>query len=274
MNNNYSKLIYIKLGGSLVTDKNTESTAHPAAIKHLAAEIYNFKFANPATQIIVGHGAGSFGHIQAVRNKLHLCAHSSERWAGVLEVAQAVSQLSRIIQQALHLAGLQTKSFHPSESAVCRDKQLISLDTTKIKHALDSQVIPLIHGDICFDETCGASIISTESIFAYISTKLQPTNIYIAGTEPGVYDSYPEGNIIPAISTSSKKTYFSNITTSKSPDITGGMKSKVNIMLELIRYYPDITVRIFSGTKPGNLTTALTGQYAMGTILSANHPHS
>ena len=274
MNNNYSNLIYIKLGGSLVTNKKTESTAHPTTIKHLAAEIYNFKSANPATQIIVGHGAGSYGHIQALRNKLHLCAHSSERWSGVLEVAQAVSQLSRIIQRALHLAGLQAKLFHPSESAICRDKQLKSLDTTKIKHTIDSQVIPLIHGDICFDETCGASIISTESIFAYISTKLQPTNIYIAGTEPGVYDSYPDGNIIPAISASSRNTYFTNITTSKSPDITGGMKSKVDIMLELIRHYPDITVRIFSGTKPGNLTNALTGQYAMGTILSDNHPHS
>jgi isopentenyl phosphate kinase len=164
--------------------------------------------------------------------------------------------------------------FHPSETAICSNKQLKSLDTTKIKQALDWQTIPLVHGDICFDEICGASIISTESIFAYISTKLQPTNIYIAGMEPGVYDTYPDGNIIPVISTSSKHTTFTNITTSKSPDITGGMKSKVDIMLDLIRHYPEITVCIFSGTEPGNLATALAGQYTTGTILSDNHLHS
>ena len=274
MNSHYTKLIYIKLGGSLITDKNSESTVYPTIIKHLAKEIYNFSCANPADNIIVGHGAGSYGHIQAVRNNLHRCTHSPERWAGVLEVAQAVSQLSRILQQDLHLAGLHTKLFHPSESAICRDRRLKSLDLTNIKHALDRQQIPLIHGDICFDETCGASIISTESIFAYISTKLQPINIYIAGTEPGVYDSYPNGNIIPAISNSSKHTLFTNITASNSPDITGGMKSKVDIMLNLIRLYPDITVHIFSGTDPGNLTAALNGQYTKGTILSDNHPHS
>lgn len=274
MTNHYTKLIYIKLGGSLITDKNTESTAHLAIIKHLAKEIYNFNNANPETKIIIGHGAGSFGHIQAVRHNLHLCSHSSERWTGALQVAQAVSQLSRIIQQELHLVGLQTKTFHPSESAICRDQQLISLATTKLKHALDSQIIPLIHGDVCFDETCGASIISTEALFAYISTKLQPTNIYIAGREPGVYQSYPDGNIIPEISASSLQTTFTNITTSKSPDITGGMKSKVDIMLKLIRDYPEIKVHIFSGSEPGNLTTALAGQHFAGTILLANHPHS
>ena len=273
MNRHYTKLIYIKLGGSLITDKNREYTAYPNIINHLAEEIYNFYSANPAAKIIVGHGAGSYGHIQAVRNNLHLCAHSAERWAGVLEVAQAVSQLSRTLQQQLHLAGVQTKLFHPSESAICRDRQLKSLDLTNIKQALDRQQIPLIHGDICFDETCGASIISTESIFAYISTTLQPIDIYIAGTEPGVYDSYPNGNIIPVISNSSKHTRLANITTSNSPDITGGMKSKVDTMLNLIRLYPEITVHIFSGTNPGNLTAALTGQYTKGTILSDNHPH-
>lgn len=274
MNSHYTKLIYIKLGGSLITDKNTQSTPRPTIIKHLAEEIYNFNSANPAAKIIVGHGAGSYGHIQAVRNNLHLCAHSPERWAGVLEVAQAVSHLSRIIQQELHLAGLQTKLFHPSESAICRHRQLKSLDLSNIKHTLDRQQIPLIHGDICFDETCGASIISTESIFAYISTKLQPINIYIAGTEAGVYDNYPAGNIIPAISNSTRHTRFTNITASNSPDITGGMKSKVDTMLNLIQLYPKLTVHIFSGTDPGNLTAALTGQYTKGTILSNNHPHS
>ena len=274
MSKKHKNLIYIKLGGSLITDKTSESTASMHTIKHLASEIANFNSIFPETNLIIGHGAGSYGHIQAIRNNLHSCRHTPARWNGALEVAKSVSQLSRIIQHELELAGVQSKQINPSESAICRDGKLIKLDTTQIYHALNRQIIPLIHGDVCFDEQCGASIISTESIFAHLASVVPPQKIYIAGTDKGVLDSYPNGNVIPAISPSSKKELLNAVTASTFPDITGGMKSKVDTMLKLIKLQNTLTVYIFSATTPGDLTKALTGQNTSGTILSDNPAHS
>tara|TARA_B100000029_G_scaffold152664_1_gene147777 strand:- start:8086 stop:8928 length:843 start_codon:yes stop_codon:yes gene_type:complete len=274
MSKTNKNLIYIKLGGSLITNKDTESTSRVRVIKNLASEIADFKSEHKSTNIIIGHGAGSYGHIQALRNNLHICRHTASRWNGALEVAKSVSKLSRIVLHELQQAGVQSKQINPSESAICNNGKLMSLDTTQIKQALHRNIIPLTHGDVCFDDVCGASIISTEAIFAYLATKLPPSDIYIAGNAKGVLDSYPNGNTIPKISNSSKRRLLNLISTSTSPDITGGMKSKVHTMLQLIKQQPGLTVHIFSAKTPGALRKALAGSTSNTTILSDNHTRS
>ena len=274
MKTTFDRLIYLKLGGSLVTDKDKECTPRIPTIRRLAAEISQFHNTSPRTAILVGHGAGSYGHVQAVRNNLQLRGHNAVSWPGVLEVAKAISQLNRIIHEELLHVGLQTSAYHPSATAVCHNGHLRTLDATSIRHSLDRNIIPLIHGDICFDEIRGASIVSTETIFVYLSKAFTPATIYIAGVDEGVYTTYPDGDIIPVISNSSNTTLFNDITESRSPDVTGGMKSKVQEMLNLINHYPKVTVHIFSATQPESLIDTLNGKPTNGTVISDNHTYS
>jgi isopentenyl phosphate kinase len=51
-------------------------------------------------------------------------------------------------------------------------------------------------------------------------------------------------------------------------DVTGGMESKVDQMLELVQKNPELTVQIFSGAQAGNIARALTGEM-LGTLISA-----
>ena len=51
-------------------------------------------------------------------------------------------------------------------------------------------------------------------------------------------------------------------------DVTGGMESKVSIMLNLVRENPRLTVRIFSAETPGSLQAALDGTN-LGTLIAA-----
>lgn len=62
------KLILIKLGGSVITDKSKPFTARPGAIKRLVGEI---KQAGKIYKgkILIGHGSGSFGHTVAAKYK-------------------------------------------------------------------------------------------------------------------------------------------------------------------------------------------------------------
>ena len=50
----------LKIGGSILTDKTFDMTARPAAIQAVAEEIAAY----PEDLVLV-HGAGSFGHIPA-----------------------------------------------------------------------------------------------------------------------------------------------------------------------------------------------------------------
>jgi len=61
-----SELVLLKLGGSLITEKNQANTAKHDLIQRLANEIKSALDARgDDLQLIIGHGAGSFGHIQA-----------------------------------------------------------------------------------------------------------------------------------------------------------------------------------------------------------------
>ena len=274
MKDSPSNLIYLKLGGSLITNKNQQCTPMLPIIKRLAAEISRFYNYNPSTSILIGHGAGSYGHIQAMRHNLLTSAHSPVKWPGVLEVAHAISQLNHILNHELLNVGLRTSVHHPSSTAICHNGDITTLDVDDIKHSIDSNIIPVIHGDICFDEFLGASIVSTELIFAYLSKFLTPTNIYIAGVEEGVYTTFPNGDVIPFISNSSDRTIFDGITNSRSPDVTGGMQSKVNKMLELTYQNPDVKIHIFSALQPNSLIDTLNGTSSKGTIISNDHNYS
>jgi isopentenyl phosphate kinase len=50
--------------------------------------------------------------------------------------------------------------------------------------------------------------------------------------------------------------------------VTGGMKSKVMQMLDLVQQNPMLKIQIFSGTEPGNIVHALVGE-TLGTWITA-----
>ena len=57
----------LKLGGSLITDKNQPNQARHNLIHRIAEEISTIIKENPGMRIVLGHGSGSFGHMPAHR---------------------------------------------------------------------------------------------------------------------------------------------------------------------------------------------------------------
>lgn len=58
----------IKLGGSLITDKNSERSFNAEVVNQIAQTIQKAKQSTPTLKIIIGHGSGSFGHFEAKRH--------------------------------------------------------------------------------------------------------------------------------------------------------------------------------------------------------------
>ena len=62
-----AEVVFLKLGGSLITDKERYQTPRPAVIERAAAEIAAALAARPDLRLLLGHGSGSFGHFEAAK---------------------------------------------------------------------------------------------------------------------------------------------------------------------------------------------------------------
>ncbi|HEC23568.1 MAG TPA: isopentenyl phosphate kinase family protein [Chloroflexi bacterium] len=261
-------LIFLKLGGSLITDKSRPETARPEAIARLAGEIAEALQAHPDLALLIGHGSGSFGHMAAARYGTHEGVEGPEAWRGFAKVALSAARLNHIMLEALDRAGVPVFRVQPSASAVCRGGQLIEMALRPLQKALEEGLVPLVYGDVAIDEVQGGAIISTETIFGYLAHHLTPVRILLAGGFKGVQDR--EGEVIARITPDSLGELQTALGGSGQTDVTGGMASKVASMLALCEAIPGLRVHIFSGEQPGNVYTALTGDdLPFGTQLSA-----
>jgi len=263
----FPNLIFLKLGGSLITDKGQPNTPRLDDIKRLASELSDWFNSNNQAQIILGHGSGSFGHVPAKEFGTRSGVYDEKGWVGFLEVWQAAAKLNHIVIDCLRSAGLPALVMPPSAVVTAINKQVRRWDLTPVVYALKAGLLPVVYGDVTFDEALGGTILSTEDLFSYLALQLAPKRILLAGLEPGVWEDYPQRTrIVSEITPLNYDRYFDILKGSQAVDVTGGMASKVAQNLELIKQVPGLEVVIFSGSQPGILAQVLKGK-TIGTTI-------
>jgi len=249
--------VFLKLGGSLITDKTRACTARVDVIVRLADETRQALDAAPDLRLLIGHGSGSFGHWAARPYGTRQGVHNSAGWRGYAKVAASAARLNRIVTDAFLEAKVPVLSIQPSASARCYDYSLKYLHTYPIHTALTRGLVPMIYGDVALDDAHGGTIISTEDIFLFLADddKLCPARILLLGDVPGVMG--PNGTVIPHILPQDTIALRDSLAGSTGIDVTGGMADKVARMVELVQRHPETSVNIFTGTRPGLLTRVL-----------------
>lgn len=261
------KPVFLKLGGSLITDKTQPETIRPNVLKRVSGEIKGAFNGNPDLQLVLGHGSGSFGHVAAATYGTRQGVHSAEQWGGFAEVSDAATRLNAIVRGYLLDAGIPAMSLPPSASAECEDGAIRHIGTQPVQNALAAGLLPLIYGDVAFDKVRGGTIISTEEVMTALAATLQPSWLLLAGETDGVYDN--EGNVLPTITRANLPDIRAALGGSRGTDVTGGMLTKVLTMLDLVDAQPGLAIRIFSGLQPGAIENALREPHrALGTLLS------
>jgi isopentenyl phosphate kinase len=258
--------LFLKLGGSLITDKNTPRAPRPEALARLMAEIAAAHAAQPGMKLVLGHGSGSFGHVEAKKYGTRSGVRTPADWQGFAEVQHVAGLLNRLVGDAARAAGLPVVNFPPSASGLARDSVIQTISVAPIQSALDHDLIPLVFGDVAFDSARGGTIVSTEDVFRYLAGLLRPERILLAGIEPGVLTRWPDGEIISEITPA---TDFAHVSGSHAADVTGGMASIVAEMLALVQAVPGCSVHIFSGEVAGSVRRALLGEQVPGTVVKA-----
>lgn len=257
----HSPLIFLKLGGSLITDKRQIETVRADVLTRVAAELAAVRRANPALRLIIAHGSGSFGHVHAKRYGTRAGVHTAEEWMGFALTADAAARLNRQVIRALLEAGVPAWSLQPSALLRCVDGKIDRGMIDNIQQALASDVVPVVFGDVALDDVRGGTIASTEEIFEWLAVQLRPQRIVLAGEVDGIYTADPQldatAQRIATITPHTLQALQAVVGASHGVDVTGGMAAKVAQSLRMIQQIPQLDLVLCSGLIPGNLAQAL-----------------
>ena len=240
----------LKIGGSILTDKSGERGALSEEIERVAGEV-----ASRPGDLVLVHGAGSFGHIPARQYDL------SQRFSaeGLRVTHESVVRLNRLLQEALAAAGVESLPVHPLSCLTLSGGRIESFATEPIKKMLENGIMPLLHGDVAMDLTQRAGIVSGDQLVSYLARALEAKVVAVGCNVDGVLFS---GQPLAEVVRSDLPRIEGEVGGSAGVDVTGGMKGKLDELLELADM--GISSVIFNASKEGNIVRALRGE-AIGT---------
>lgn len=250
----------IKLGGSIVTNKNLPYSARIDTIRTLAKVLKNIK-----SQLIISHGSGSFGHTSA---SIYGGKHGYKNPWGLAKVARDAMEINRIIMDIFIEEQLPVISFRPLSCIVSKNGKLLQSFFTPIYQALLQKFIPVVYGDVIFDKSWKTTIFSGEIIFSHLIPYLIKKNYSInsiiqVSNYDGIHDI--NGKTIPSITNQNWSDIKQDIFPSNVPDVTGGMNHKIETALKIAKL--GIKTIITNGQNSPNLIDTIKNKN-QGTTIS------
>jgi len=253
-----NNLAIVKLGGSVITHKESSPpTVNKDNLYRIAHELRNHDGA-----LIVVLGGGAHGHQAA--HKYGFGNNSATRellLEGVSPIRHNMTVLSLEIEQVLNSEGVQAVVLPPFTVATLQNRKIADFPTEMIQRTLDSGLVAVTHGDVCFDNILGASILSGDTIAVYLAKEMKAKALYIGTDVDGVLEDDPRINPnashIDVIDTSRWNAIIARTGPSSTTDVTGGMKKKLNDISTLAGL--DIDIAIFNLGVSNRLSSLLSG---------------
>lgn len=248
-------LYILKIGGSVVTQKSRVGTAiRKKLLAQAAKEIASVRKEHDFDLVMI-HGAGSTGHQIAKKYRLADGARNDEKkWEGCLLCRAANQRMNAVITESLRSGGLPITPVHTASCIIHKDKKIIHCDYDIIRIALSKKCIPLLYGEVVFDNTLGMSICSGDNIAVDLANHFGAKKIMFASDIDGVFDADPhtDKNATLLERLVLKKIHLqSRLSGSHNVDVTGGLGGKVKTLDE-IKNKKTRTVEIFNGLKTDN----------------------
>jgi len=255
------EVVLIKLGGSIITDKDVPYKPRFNVIKRLAKELGKVK----GVSIVLAHGVGSFAHTSA--KEFGGKKGYKSKW-GIAKVARDAMEINRIVMDILIEEGIPAVSLRPMSMIVTNAGKLKNNFFEVVEEVIKQDLIPVIYGDVIWDKKWKSTIFSGETtlneVGIYLMKKgFRVNKIIQVSKTNGVYDD--KGNTIPSINKTNWKTMEKYMFKETSVDVTGGMKHKIENALLIAD--KGIKTWIANGIIPNELFHALNGRNIQGTII-------
>jgi isopentenyl phosphate kinase len=255
----------LKLGGSVITDKEKPLTPDLKAIERLADEISRAK----VSSLILVHGGGSFGHPVAELYNIAGGYADQSQILGFSQTHLAMTLLNSWVMEALIRHNIPAVEVHPSSCAVTKAGRIINMELEPLKKMLKIGFVPVLYGDAVLDSKKGFAILSGDQIVSSLATKLGAARIIMGADVDGLYTADPKADssarLIEHVTLEELKSLKHKIEGSKATDVTGGMLGKVQEIKIAIEH--DIETVIVNATKPLRVYKALKGEKVTGTVI-------
>ena len=223
-------MIIVKLGGSVITDKDTPETVDEGALRRAAGAL-----AAVDDELVVVHGGGSFGHHFASEFGVSRTV-GTENYEEVVAVHDAMSRLNGAVLDALHAEAVPAVPVHPFSAGFRNTVSNLVLPTGQVRTLLREGFVPVLHGDVVGHEGKGATILSGDELVVELADHLDAERVGLCSAVPGVYDE--RGEVVDRITSIAE--VAAALGGSDSTDVTGGMAAKVEELLAL-----DVPATIF-----------------------------
>ncbi|MGD0804407.1 MAG: isopentenyl phosphate kinase [Candidatus Bathyarchaeia archaeon] len=247
----------LKLGGSVVTHKDSLRTPNAEAINRLATEVAT---AGPRKLIIV-HGGGSYGHPLAKEYEISTGYKSPRQLAGFSLTHQAMVELNMLIVTAFLEVGVPTISISPSSFIITEDQRMTTVDFSVVSQAVDSGFVPILYGDAVLDSVLRFTILSGDQLAARLAIDLGASKIIFGVDVDGVYTTNPklvkEAQLIDELSFGQMRSMI-KVGEALSTDVTGGMLGKIREAGAAVE--AGVDVQLVNALKPGMVHDALRGE--------------
>lgn len=257
----------IKLGGSIVTDKDSpEPQVMFDRVRRLAREIAE----HAPRPLVLVHGAGAYGHHIVRRTGLHKgLGGDLESHLNLGETQRLQYELDSQIATLMLEARLPVMPCQASASAIMVDGVLESMDMAAVQLMVERGMIPLMYGVPAMDRRLGCAILSGDHIGPWVASHLGIGMLIHATDVDGVFEAdpvlSPDAVRIDRIDRSNWEAVRDRLRGSHAVDVTGGMAGKVESLLSRARL--GLNTRIIDATVPGRLAAALDGA-DVGTLVT------
>ncbi len=244
----------LKLGGSVITKKDRPQTEDMDAICSLARMLGRV-WKSGVRDIVLVHGAGSFGHALVIEHKLNDGVKTDAQKLAACQTRVACGKLSAILANALIHEGVPAIILPTGTLATSTNRRLIKFDEKKVLNTLAMGYLPILRGDLVPDTALGMSVCSGDQLMARLGKKAERM---VLGTN--VDGVLADGKIISLITSQNFDKYEAHLRPSDSPDVTGGMAGKIKELLSV-----KVSSYVANARHPERLEALLTGKKAICT---------
>ena len=243
-------MILIKLGGSIITNKEKPLSPRRKTIDNLTKSLKKIK-----EPMIIVHGGGSYGHYWSVKYDMHTKEKKYDI-KGVSIVKNSMIDLNKIILDSCLKNKLNPYSLPPTD--FMSGNKPISKKIKEVEKIAKSGLIPVTYGDALWFGQNKTYILSGDKIMTHFAKILKPRLCIFALNEDGLYSDLKSKKLISEL-----KGTMPSISENKM-DVTGGMTRKVEEAIKISKM--GMNVFFVNGKNPERIVKAIQNREFKGTM--------
>ncbi|WP_222918640.1 isopentenyl phosphate kinase [Natrinema sp. SYSU A 869] len=220
-------MIVLKLGGSVITEKDRAETLDGEALERTTDAIAAAQ-KDSREDLVIVHGGGSFGHHNASEHGVSTTDGTHDASAA-LAIHGAMKTLNQFVLSRLLERKVQAVPVHPFSAGHRDGEGELDLPTGQVETMLEEGFVPVLHGDVIAHAGAGATVISGDELVAALAGALEADRVGLCSTVPGVLDE--ADTVIDRLD--DFDAVADVLGASEATDVTGGMAGKVRTLLGL-----------------------------------------